>query len=81
MRLAEKKAEIVLLADPQSPSEIYEYLMYAVSLDFIKYKDARVKIKALLNESLRKFPANIQIEQARKDIEQSFRKYYASRIL
>lgn len=76
-----KKAEIVLLADPQSPSEIYEYLMYAVSLDFIKYKDARVKIKALLNESLRKFPANIQIEQARKDIEQSFRKYYASRIL
>ena len=78
---ARKKAELFLLADPQSPPEIYEYLTYASSLDFIKYKDARTKIKALLQEALRRHPSNIQVERVRKDIKRRFGKYYMSRVL
>lgn len=73
---AQKKGEIFLLTEPQTPSEIYEYVVYASSFDFIKYKKARAKLKVLLTESKKKYPSHVLIKQADEIIASYFRKYY-----
>lgn len=60
------RADILFYANPQSPEEIYEYIVLLDSLNYAWFEDWEKRVNTIIKEGDKSFPSNPLIIQARK---------------
>lgn len=79
--IAQEKADVILSAEPETPSEILEFMQYVVTLNYYRYDDLRAKVISILKNAINKYSSHQQILKAKHIANLSKWKYLLIRIV
>ena len=75
------KYELLFLANPQTPCEIYEYVVFLNSLKYIHYYGWEEKLNSIVTEGEKNYPSNQMLKNARIIMNKNKRHWHFRRAL